>query len=328
MVVVTGGTGHLGNVLVKELIENGETVRLLLYPGENPASIAGLVVETISGDIRDVKTLKLAFQGADTVYHLAGMVSILPQQRRLLEEINVQGTKNVVEACIAAGVKRLVYTSSVHALADMPKGFIINESVPFSPLKAAGEYGKSKARATIAVLEGVKRGLNAVVVCPSGVVGPFDYGPSRMGRLVMWALKRKLAGLPDGGYNFVDVRDIAKGQILAARNGQNGEAYILSGDEISFQELMKIVENATGRHIGMFRIPMWVCRIAAFAGGIRYRITRKDPLLTAESLEIIRGNYRMSSEKAESQIGWSHRPVAATIGDTITWFTARATAGS
>jgi len=321
MILVTGGTGHLGNVLVRELIAEGESVRVLVYPGEDTKALDELDVELVYGDVRDPEAVEKAVTGVDSVFHMAGIVAIVSDHPELLEAVNVQGTRNIVNACIAAGVRRLVYTSSIHALQDIPHGTVIDEKVPFDPVNAVGAYGKSKAKASLAVLEGVARGLDAVICCPTGVYGPYDFRPSRTGRLLLNAYIKGRQSLPEGSYDFVDVRDIARGEILAWRHGKKGETYILAGEKLSLGNMVKLVQKLVGRKIAVFRIPMWMCRLASKFIYIGYRITGKEPLVTAESLSIVRSNCVITSKKAEREIGFTHRPPADTVRDTIAWFT-------
>lgn len=319
MVLVTGAAGHLGNVLVRRLVESGERVRVLLLPDEPVESLEGLPIEPVIGDVRSAASLTTAFRGCEAVYHLAGIVSILREQAPILDEVNVQGTRNVVQACLEAGVGRLVYTSSVHAFAELPPGIAIDERVPISPRTALGEYGKSKARATLEVLAGVERGLDAVIVCPAGVIGPYDYRSSRMGRLMSYLIEASIVGLPLGAYNFVDVRDIAEGEIRACKEGKRGEVYILSGERIDFQELMRVTRALVGKRPAYVPLPLWLCRVGAFFGELFYRLTRREPLLTQESLDTVVSNCALSSAKAEREIGYRHRPIAETIRDTVAW---------
>ncbi|MEW6106136.1 MAG: NAD-dependent epimerase/dehydratase family protein [Bacillota bacterium] len=175
MVTVTGATGHIGNVLVRELLAHGQRVRALIPPFEDPAPLDGLDVEKVEGDILDVGSLVRAFKWSDVVYHLAGIVSIVSGKRDLLYRVNVVGTRNVVETCLETGVRRLVYTSSIHAIAEPPPGVVIDESLPFDPDSMAWEYDESKARATLEVLRAQDRELNPVILCPTGVIGPYDF---------------------------------------------------------------------------------------------------------------------------------------------------------
>ncbi|MBN1485985.1 MAG: NAD-dependent epimerase/dehydratase family protein, partial [Chloroflexia bacterium] len=206
-IVVTGATGHVGNNLVRALLERKERVRALVYPGDRTRSIEGLSLERIPGDVCDPDSLRAAFAGADTVYHVAGIVSIIPGREDLLERVNVGGTRNVVQACLHCGVRRLVYVASIHALVEPPHGTVIDERMPFDPRRIATEYGRSKARASLEVLRGVEQGLDAVIACPSGIVGPHDFMPSVVGKLLIDAAQRRLPAYVRGGYDFVDVRD-------------------------------------------------------------------------------------------------------------------------
>lgn len=319
MVLVTGSTGHLGNVLVRLLVERGYSVRVFVQPGENMDCLEGLALERFVGDVRDESALVRAFQDIDVVFHLAGIVSILREQRELLRSVNIEGTRNVISACRSMEVGRLVYTSSVHAFSSSGRGGIIDETARIAPELAIGEYGKSKAEATLAVLDAARTGLDAVIVCPAGIIGPFDYRRSRMGRVLSYFMRGTLFGLPAGAYNFVDVRDIAEGEILAAKQGKNGELYILSGERIEVKELARFTVGVTGRKSVNFPLPLWMCKVGAALGSASYRITGKEPLLTDESLAILRSNSNMSCAKAEREISYRHRPLRETLQDTIRW---------
>jgi len=233
MIVVTGATGHIGNVLVRELLSRGENVRVVIPPFEDTTPLDGLKVEMVEGDVRQVDSLIQAFKEGDVVYHLAGIISILPGKSKLLYQVNVMGTRNVVGACLKTDVRRLVYTSSIHAIAEPPHGTAIDETLPFDPDRAIGEYDRSKAQATLEVLKAVQQGLDAIIVCPTGVVGPYDFKLSEMGQLFIDFAKKKLKAYIDGAYDFVDVRDVAIGHILACEKGHTGESYILSGERVT-----------------------------------------------------------------------------------------------
>src|SRR4030043_1560736 len=221
MIVITGATGHIGNVLVRELIARGQTVRALVLPDDDLRPLLGLNAEIAYGDVTDLQSLKSAFDGADLVFHLAGIITIMPGMKKVLERVNVGGVRNVVEACRASGVRRLVYTSSVHAIAEPPHGTVIDESQPFDPDRVLGDYARSKARATLLLLEEVRKGgLNAVICCPTGVIGPWDFGISNVGQLIIDFASGHLKSYVNGAYDFVDVRDVARGLIRAAEKGQ------------------------------------------------------------------------------------------------------------
>lgn len=322
MVLVTGSTGHLGNVLVRALVERKYRVRVLVQPGESVACLAGIPLEMYVADVRDESSLVEAFAGIDVVFHLAGIVSILKEQRELLRAVNIAGTRNVISACRKAGVRRLVYTSSVHAFSSPYGEGVLDESARISPDLALGEYGKSKAEATLSVVEAAKEGLDAVIVCPAGIIGPYDYRRSRMGRVLAYFMRGNLFGLPAGAYNFVDVRDIAHGEILAAEQGRSGELYILSGERIEVDELARFTGDVAGRKSLRFPLPLWVCKAGAALGSAYYNLTGREPLLTDESLAILQSNSNMTSAKAEREISYRHRPLSETLRDTIRWLMA------
>ena len=170
-------------------------------------------------------------QGVDFVFHLAGIISIMPGRDELMRKVNIQGTKNILKAARKCGVKRVLYTSSIHALSRNCDG-VIDEQVPFDPNNPAGEYDRTKAEASMAVQDAARKGLDAVIVCPTGVIGPFDFRGSEMGELLRGFMQKKPHVLIEGAYDFVDVRDVARGMILAVEKGRSGEVYILSGEQI------------------------------------------------------------------------------------------------
>ncbi|MBN1413434.1 MAG: SDR family oxidoreductase [Spirochaetales bacterium] len=320
MVLVTGGTGHIGNVLVRELVESGERVRTLVLPGEDIMPLAGLGVEILEGNILDRETLDAACKDVDSVYHLAGMISIKPGQDELLQRVNVEGTRNVVQACLDNNVKRMVFTSSIHAYQYLSKNMVLNEEVPFSPDRALGEYGKSKARATMEVFEGIKKGLDAVIVCPAAVIGPYDYRPSKLGQLFMKFIMGKFRFIPEASYNFVDVRDVARGAVLACKNGVCGESYILCGEELTFGRVFAQVEKLIQKTFRKVSVPIWMCKLGAFFVNLFSSLSKKEPLFTQESVTVLESGQKMTYSKAQKKLGFSPRPLIETIRDTVAWF--------
>ena len=318
MILVTGAAGHIGNVLVRELVNKGEEVRALILPGEDTTSIYGLDIEIIVGDVLDPDSLDRAMRGIEIVYHLAGVISILPDKNDLMWQVNVEGTRNVLAAAKRAGVKRLVHTASIHALSRNWIG-MINEDVPFDPNATAGGYDRTKAAASLLVLEAAKEGLDAVIVCPTGVIGPHDYSGSEMGDLIKDWLKKKLNFLVRGAYDFVDVRDVANGMILACERGRRGEVYILSGWQIKVLELKQLVQNVIGKRIASITLPMWVAKFGAKFMPLFYKITRRRPRFTDYSLNTLQSNSKVSSAKAQNELGYQPRDLKTTISDTVNW---------
>lgn len=319
-IAVTGGTGHIGNALVRLLVSSGDDVRVAVPPGEDLAPLEGLPVDAVEADVRNIDSLREAFGGCDVVYHLAGVVSIWPGDGELLHQINVLGTRNVVNACLETGVRRLVYTSSIHALAEPPWGTTIDESCAYDPDQVIGEYARSKARATMEVLEASRKGLDAVIACPTGVIGPYDFKLSEMGRLVLTVMNSKLKAYVDGAYDFVDVRDVARGLVLVCREGLAGESYILSGEQVTIRDLLLMLQEITGVKAPSFRVPASLARSVGRLASFWHRLTKAKPLFTEYSIQVLSSNSVITSEKARRELGYSSRPIAESLRDAAEWF--------
>jgi len=320
MILVTGATGHIGNVLVRELVSEGMEVRVLTLPGDDLRPLAGLNVENVEGDITDFNSILPVFEGVDVVFHLAGMISIMPGQDELLYQVNVEGTRNVVEACLENDVKRLIYTSSVHALREPPHGTEIDESCHFHPEQSREGYDQTKALASLEVLQGVKRSLDAVIVCPSGIIGPYDYNISQMGQMILNYMNGNMKVYIDGAYDFVDVRDVARGLILASRKGKIGEIYILSGEKITVKELMALLEEITGVGQPWLKIPQWLVNVAGKITPYYYRNRETRPLFTSYSADVLVSNCDINNNKARRELGYDPRPLKDSIRDSVEWF--------
>lgn len=320
MNLVTGGTGHIGNVLVKELLRLQNKVRVLVLPGEDLTPIKGLDVEIVYGNVLDFSSLLPAMQGIDTVFHLAGIISIMPGDDHFCHDVNVFGTKNVVRAAKQAGVKKFVYTSSIHAFKRMPFGVTIDEKIPIDPRAALGAYDRSKAEATLAVLEESQKGFPAVIVCPTGVIGPYDYKDSEIGELIQGWLKNKVNFMIEGCFDFVDVRDVVQGMIQARDLGRPGQIYILSGELLKVSDLWNLVKELVDFRSAAVNIPL---RLAKFVAGFTqsyYRFTHKKPRLTSYSIDTLQSNANINNQKARSELGYKPRSLRETILDTVTWW--------
>jgi dihydroflavonol-4-reductase len=318
---ITGATGHLGNVLTRELLRRGKRVRVLVEPSDDLRPLSGLPIEIVRGDVLRKETLTGAVSGVDLVFHMAGVVSISSLDVNLVRTVNVDGTRNVVEAARRAGVRRLVYTSSVHALTEPGKGGVLTEEAGYDPALAPGDYGKAKAEASRIVLEAVKGGLDAVIVNPVAVLGPYDYRLSEMGELIrMFAGSGVPAGV-DGRYDFVDVRDVAAGHILAAEKGRTGESYLLSGARMTVREVMRILAEEAGARPPRVFLPLPVAAaIAAFAP-IFEKVTGRRALLTPYSVHTISIDFETRDRKAREELGYASTPVEQSLRDAWRWMT-------
>mgnify|MGYP003593927892 CR=1 FL=1 len=321
-VVVTGATGHVGSNLVRALIERGDQGRVLVRGRET--ALAGLELERVAGDVRDADSLRRAFAGAEIVYHLAAMISISGDPYGHVRAVNVDGTRRVAEAALACGARRMVHCSSVHAFDLYQRGGggeTIDEQWPRVPDAASHfAYDRSKAAGERALREVMARGLEAVIVHPSGAIGPFDFGPSRMGRVLLGLYHRSLPSLLAGSFDFVDVRDVVGGMIAAGERGRAGENYILAGDVLSLQALARLAHEVTGVRPPRLRAPMWLAHVGVPFVEAAGRILRQEPLYTRESLAVLASRGRFSWAKAGRDLGYAPRPMSETVRDTYAWF--------
>ena len=302
------------------MAEGGARVRALVRPGGSTSSLTDLHVEIVEADVRDSDSLLTAFADADVVFHVAGTVSIAGRGLKPLRETNVLGTRNVLEACGRTGVRRLVYTSSVHAFVEAPSGTCLTETEIIDPSQTRGPYARSKAEATLLVREAAERGLDIVTVFPSAIVGPYDFRPSHTGELILACCQGRLKAYVHGAYNFVDVRDVAQGLVTAATEGRAGEGYILAGHETTVEGLLLTVEQVAGTPAPQVRLPLGLARAASGLAPAYYWATRQQALFTSYSLHVITSNCSMSTEKAQRELGYTPRPFATTVEDTIAWF--------
>ncbi|RRJ86244.1 NAD-dependent epimerase/dehydratase family protein [Gulosibacter macacae] len=327
MWIVTGAAGFLGNVLVRELRARGERVRAVLRSSIDPESLRGVDCERIQGDVLDAASLEQAFATppgvTPIIVHAAGLVSIERKVPLKVRETNVEGTRNVIAASRKIPGARLVYVSSVHALPESTAG-PIRETLDIDPERVVGEYAKTKAIATSLVLAASAPGadLDAVVVHPSGIIGPGDYGQGALTALVDSLVRGRLPFVVEGGYDFVDVRDLAGGIIDAARFGCRGRNYILSGGFHSIGELSGIVSRAADQR-PRAAVPIWLARCSAPFAELWAKITRTPALFTSYSLHTLSSNGAFDHSRATSEFDYSPRPFDETIRDAVDWVRTR-----
>lgn len=319
MWLVTGATGHIGNVLVRKLLGRGEKVRALIPAGESRDPLKGLGVEAVTGNVLDLDSVFESLRGVRGVFHLAGVISIMPGPNPFVRKVNVDGTKNILHAAKESGVEKVVYTSSIHAIKRVEDG-VIDERIPYDMDNPYGAYDRSKAEATLEVLHAAHAGLEAVVACPTGVIGPYDYRGSMMGAVIHDAAAARPSLYVDGAYDFVDVRDVADGLITAAEKGKRGESYILSGNKISVRYLLETIREITGRGFFQMKIPFDLAKFAAYFTPMYYKLAHATPRFTPYSLEVLQSNSNISHAKATLELGYKPRSIYETISDTVKWF--------
>jgi dihydroflavonol-4-reductase len=318
LIVVTGAAGHVGANLVRELLTRDYTVRALIH--RDRRGVTGLEVELAQGDLRDIDSLVSAFTGAELVYHTAAQISISSRGWTRLEAINVAGTRNVVEACLRSGVRRLIHFSSVEALDIGPQDHPVDESTPLADGRTALPYPRSKAASERATRAGAERGLEAVILCPSAILGPHDYRIS-LANLGLLALARgRLWALVDGGFDWVDVRDVVAGAIAAGEVERPSERYILSGHWASLRDLAELVTEAAGVPAPHLVIPMPLAQLAAPLAERLGHWRGVQPLVTQGSLKPLASGRAISHALAARELDYVARPLRETVADTVAWF--------
>lgn len=315
---VTGASGHFGGNLVRALLAQGRTVRCLVR-GDRRA-LEGLPVHFVEGDIFSRRALAELLDGADTVFHAAARISIVRGEDALLERTNVEGVRGVVEACLTARVRRLVHVSSIHAFHSEPNSQLLDETRALALDPGNMAYDRSKARGQQEVLAGVQRGLSAVIVNPTALVGPFDFKPSRMGEVFLDVYHRRLPLLLDGGYNWVDVRDAAEGAIAAEQRGRSGECYLLAGHWVHICEVAALIGRLTGRRTPQGAAPLWLAMAASHVSEALSRLRGRTPKFTPAAVRAVATHRLISHAKASRELGYRPRPFEETVRDTLAWF--------
>jgi dihydroflavonol-4-reductase len=323
--LVTGATGFLGSNVCRQLIERGESVRALVMPYDKAIVYVPQGVEPFMGDLCDPKSLEYFFmipKGMESVaIHCASMVTINPDYNQKLMDINVGGTKNIIERCLQhRECRKLVYVSSTGAIPELPKGQAIRETNTFEPDRVVGCYSRSKALATQAVLDAARnRGLNACVVHPSGILGPGDYAVSETTSTILQLLNGQMPVGIEGSFSLCDVRDLAHGCIMAADKGRKGECYILGNKEVTLKELSRILSKESGCKPLKFYLPL---RLANFLAKIMEKKAKKNgkkPLITTFSVYNLARNNTFDSSKAANELGYRTRSYEETLRDEVVW---------
>jgi nucleoside-diphosphate-sugar epimerase len=320
--LVTGATGHIGNVLVRSLLERGAAVRALVRPGSGLTPLKGLDVEIVPGDVLEIGSLRAAMRDVDGLFHLAGVISILPGENAVLRRVNVEGTQNALQAARESRAGRVVYVSSIHAYRTPPPGVLIDESLPFDPEHYLGAYDFSKAEGSREAQRAASSGQDVVLCCPTGVVGPFDFRPSEFGSVVLDGVRGKPGGYIRGGaYDFVDVRDVAQGLIAAMEGGRSGESYLLSGERMMISDMMQLIREASGNRAPLIGLSRRQADMVARLLPPLYRLFGgTPPAITPYSVAVLFSNSNISHDKATQELDYQPRPIGVSLRDAVAWF--------
>lgn len=319
--LITGILGHLGSTVARELLKQGATIRGFDLKQVVHNDLQKEKVNMFYGDIRNLKEVEPLFQDLEDyeviVIHCAGIVSISSHYDERVYSVNVNGTKNIVNLCKKYAVKKLVHISSVHAIPEGEKGSLIKEVSSFHPDAVTGLYAKTKAIASQYVLDATKEGLDASIIHPSGIIGPYDLGNGHLTSMIIDFLNHNLTALVKGGYDFVDVRDVTNTILACTEKGRKGECYIVTNHYFTVQEIINIVANLSNKKMIKTVLPLWFARLTAPLSEVYYKIRKMPPLYTSYSLYTLQSNSNFSHEKATKELGYKPRPIEETLKDTI-----------
>jgi len=318
-IAVTGVSGKIGVVLAKELLKQGHEITGLIYDSQK--GLENLPLHFVKGSVLSTHDCDQLCAGADVVFHLAAIISINGDPDGNVWNVNVNGTRNVLEACVKHKVKKLVHFSSVHAFNTQPVEQPLDENRSLAG-DGSFAYEKSKAAGQRLVMDYVRLyGLNASVINPTGVLGFDDHLPSVTGKMLIDFYNGKIPMLTPGGFNWVDTRDVVKAAIAAMHRGALGECYLVPGKYYTLSELAKIIGKVTRKRMPELVAPAWLMKLLLPFIHLYGYLTRTAPLYTAESLKsLLEGNKSIDYSKAAIQLGHSPRPLEETIADTYAWF--------
>ena len=314
--LVTGVSGFLGWHVARELSERGYAVRGLVRPGKQ---VTDIPIETVTGDLRDVGSLERSLAGCGLVFHVAADYRLWAKDPGELYRSNVDGTRNLLGAAQRAGVERIVYTSTVGCIGFVPGG-LGDESTPVSLADMAGHYKRSKFMAEQAALEFARAGLPVVIVNPTAPIGDHDVKPTPTGKIVADFLNGDMPAYIDTGLNVVDVRDCAKGHLLACERGRAGERYILGSENLTLAEILGILARLSGRKAPAVRLPRAVAWCAAVCSTGWAEVTGRPPRVPLEAVHMAKKKMWVTHEKARRELGFEPAPAETALQRAVEWF--------
>jgi dihydroflavonol-4-reductase len=321
--LVTGGTGFVGANLVRALLADGATVRVLARPGGDRRALEGCVVDFAEGDLLEPATLRKAVTGVKCVYHVAADYRLWAPDPLVLYRANVDGTRHLLEAAVDAGVERIVYTSTVGAVGIPKDGTPGDEGTPVSLSDMVGPYKASKFLAERVADEWAARGAPIVIVNPSAPIGPWDVKPTPTGQMIVDFLRRKMIASLETGLNLIDVRDVARGHILAAERGRVGERYILGNRNMSLLEIFRTLAGITGIPAPRVRVPYACAWLGAAVMETFARVSGRPPQVPLTAVRMARKRMYFSAAKAVRELSLPQTPVEVALGDAVRWFVER-----
>ncbi|WP_263357751.1 hopanoid-associated sugar epimerase [Acidicapsa ligni] len=322
-VFLTGATGFVGHHVARELAAQGATLRLLVRKSSNLANLEGIIGETYTGDLSDPESIKPALADCDAVMHVAADYRLWIPDPKSMYRANVDGTRELLRLAREAGVRRVVYTSSVATMGFRADGLIINEDTPVSLSSMVGHYKRSKFLAEQEAIAAARAGQQVMILNPTTPVGSNDSKPTPTGRIFVDFLNHKFPAYVDTGLNLVDVSEVAKTHVAALEVGRPGERYILGGENLTLKQILDKMSAITGIPSPTVQIPFAVAAAYAFfEENITGRILRKEPRATLEEVRMGRKKMFASSAKAQQELGFRVAPVYPAMRTAIEWFRA------
>ncbi len=320
--LVTGATGFVGSAVVRRLLEAGHDVRALVRPASDRRNLSGLPVDVVAGDLRRSDSLSAALRGCDTLFHVAADYRLWVRDEREMLAVNVEGTRRLMEAAGDAGIRRVVYTSSVAVLGHKAVGTPADETTHARLEEMIGPYKRSKFLAEQIVRDFADRGLPVVIVNPAAPVGPRDIKPTPTGRMIVEAAAGRMPAYLETGLNIVDVDDVADGHLLALERGRVGSRYILGGDNMTLCDILTAIARVSGRPAPRLRIPHGVALAVACGAEAWARLFGGEPLATMDSVRMARRPMYFDSTKAKEELGFRARPATEALARAVAWFRA------
>ena len=317
--LLTGGTGFVGAAVARALLREGWEVRALVRPHADRRNLAALALETATGDLADADSLERAARGCEALFHVAADYRLGARRPQELYSTNVDGTRRVLRAARSAGVRRVVYTSSVATIGLPADGSPGEESTPVTLTDMIGHYKRSKFLAEQVAREAVAGGSSVVIVNPSTPVGPGDIKPTPTGQMVRDAALGRMPAYVDTGLNIVHVDDVAAGHLLAWRHGRDGESYILGGEDLTLREILTELARLVGRRPPRVRLPARALLPVALAAEGFARLTGGSTRITVEGVRLARKHMFFSSAKAARELGYHWRPAQLALADAVQW---------
>ncbi len=317
--LVTGAAWFIGSHVVRALLDDGHRVRALHLPREDLTNLEGLAAERFAGDVTDEARMAEAMRDIDWVFHLAAIYALwLPEPARMFR-VNVDGTRVVLAAAERARVARVVHTSSIARFGGQGLARAATEASPFA--LGVEPYARSKAEAHAIAEDFARRGLDVVIVAPTGPIGPGDIGPTPTGRLLLTSATLPIAVVTKSSSCFGDVRDMARAHVLAAERGRKGESYLLGARDASLRELAHLAHAALGRRRPVIEVPIPLARLGARAAlAWTQRVSHRAPLVTPAAVEVSALGLRASCDKARRELGAPTRPLEESVRDALGWW--------